>query len=397
MEKVWCSGWKWVGSWVVRVDEEWVRQGRAGIMCDAECRNAKIGLIIVVWIIGLVAGFIPWILPRLPRLICTIASATDEEKVKGWILRTMDALSGGVLLAVAVFDLMPEAVDLLRDHEIQMWNGVPVSFAVFLVAFLLTIGFERVITVLLVRMVRHNHVSNLSVGALTPHKHMDEKEDETREVHISETPQYDVEEGISELRPTGSNFIGKSSASSDSNVSSMPHHTALCDHGHFDPSDSPPLVGLVATFIGLSFHSVFEGLALGLGSWEQSIFIFIAICAHKAFDGFAVGNQAFKTHLNSWTKGLVVLIYSLVSPVPAFIGLIFNGRVDDIAQGIFMAMGAGTLVSFSTVGQLGGIIRSKWRISGFLTYLAGVFIIVMIFTILDLTGIHEKAESHRLG
>uniref|UniRef100_A0A7S1XH24 Zinc/iron permease n=1 Tax=Compsopogon caeruleus TaxID=31354 RepID=A0A7S1XH24_9RHOD len=284
----------------------------------------------------------------------------------------MDALSGGVLLGVAVVHLLPEALELMNSYEEERWHGFPVTLTVFLVGILLTVGVESVFV---------SHVMNAWVkgksasGELTAGSSVHRAE-------ISDGGGPDEEEaGVAKE-------ISRASTSS-----SMDSET--CFHGHTEVSGVSPVADLTVMFLGLSIHSVFAGLALGLGSWEQSLFLFIAIAAHKSFDAFAIGIQTMKTELKPWKKITVVIAYSLITPVPAIIGLSLNGGVGDIAQGVLQALGAGTLVALATVGYLGGITRSRWKTPDFLTYLAGVTIIVSVFIILHLTGVHGKAESHR--
>ena len=150
----------------------------------------------------------------------------------------------------------------------------------------------------------------------------------------------------------------------------MPVNAALLDGG---PSDSSgggggarrPAAALAVTLavgLGLSVHSVMEGLALGAQQDEAATAgIFFAILAHKGIAAFALGNKTYQSVVVERAGGgsrktpfvLSMLLFALMTP--AGIGVAWG--VTSIADSpeespwpaAFSAVGAGTFLFVATV------------------------------------------------
>ncbi|XP_008487278.1 zinc transporter ZIP1-like, partial [Diaphorina citri] len=106
--------------------------------------------------------------------------------------------------------------------------------------------------------------------------------------------------------------------------------------------------GLLAV-LALSFHAIFEGLAVGLESRVNNVwYLFGAIATHKLVIAFCVGIEL----VSSRTKLPLVLVYvatfAIVTPLGIGLGIVLSEEASG-AEGNFVAvvlqgMAAGTLL-----------------------------------------------------
>lgn len=107
--------------------------------------------------------------------------------------------------------------------------------------------------------------------------------------------------------------------------------------------------GLLAV-LALSFHAVFEGLAVGL---EKSVgnvwYLFAAIATHKLVIGFCVGVELISTR----TRLLLILVYmatfAVVTPLGIGVGIALsndgeNAGTNTVATVVLQGMASGTLL-----------------------------------------------------
>jgi zinc transporter 1/2/3 len=109
------------------------------------------------------------------------------------------------------------------------------------------------------------------------------------------------------------------------------------------------LRGLLAV-LALSFHAVFEGLAVGL---EKSVgnvwYLFSAIATHKLVIGFCVGVELISTR----TRLVLILVYmatfAVVTPIGIGVGIALSNDGEEagtntVATVVLQGMAAGTLL-----------------------------------------------------
>jgi zinc transporter 1/2/3 len=115
--------------------------------------------------------------------------------------------------------------------------------------------------------------------------------------------------------------------------------------------------------LGLSLHSVMEGLALGAQQDQAATAgIFFAIIAHKGIAAFALGNKTFQSivverdsddgHKQKMQFILFMALFSLMTPAGIAIG--WAATIGDTAEespwpAAFSAVGAGTFLFVATV------------------------------------------------
>ncbi|KAK6633787.1 hypothetical protein RUM44_004394 [Polyplax serrata] len=130
-------------------------------------------------------------------------------------------------------------------------------------------------------------------------------------------------------------------------------------HGFFDEAAKTTASGRLTnltntlrgffTVLALSFHAVFEGLAVGLENEVSNVwYLFLAIATHKFVISFCVGVDLVSTR----TKNLLIMLYlgtfAFVTPLGIGIGIgLSNDSVtsgNELSTLILQGMAAGTLL-----------------------------------------------------
>ena len=94
----------------------------------------------------------------------------------------------------------------------------------------------------------------------------------------------------------------------------------------------------------MSFHSLFEGIALGLREkMSLAVIVFIAIIAHKWVESFSLSLQITKNYISKGFGLFLFIIYVLMTPL------------GILLEPIFSSLAAGT---FLYIGTLHGLTRS---------------------------------------
>jgi len=108
---------------------------------------------------------------------------------------------------------------------------------------------------------------------------------------------------------------------------------------------------------GLSFHSLFVGIALGV--LESDWGLFAAIVFHQFFEGMALGARVARANFrNSAHIWILDIVFALAAPVGIAIGLAIRATLADdntkyaITNGVFQALSAGILIYVSLVHMM---------------------------------------------
>lgn len=123
----------------------------------------------------------------------------------------------------------------------------------------------------------------------------------------------------------------------ESTVSSSNHDDAV----------SQSFRGLFA-ILALSFHEVFEGLAVGLETNVQSVwYLFAAISTHKLVISFCMGVDLLSTGTKISVMMMYIFCFAIVTPVGILIGILLLIRHEESPAG-------GTLLTFVLQGLSSG-------------------------------------------
>jgi len=103
-----------------------------------------------------------------------------------------------------------------------------------------------------------------------------------------------------------------------------------------------------ATLVGLTIHSFFEGVAMGVPNDDSVVgALVLAVAAHKGFAAFAVSSVNLP-----WMKEgkkivwiLIVLWFALTGPVGMMTGMSLTSNLDSTGTAVIVALAAGSVLS----------------------------------------------------
>ncbi|XP_036098542.1 zinc transporter ZIP2 [Molossus molossus] len=126
------------------------------------------------------------------------------------------------------------------------------------------------------------------------------------------------------------------------------HVLGLHSHGSLPlPSRSPFRV--LVLLLSLSFHSVFEGMAVGLQTTVvATVQLCLAVLAHKGLVVFGIGLRLVQTGTALRWAALCILTFALMSPLGLILGLAVAGGDSEggrgLAQAVLEGVAAGTFL-----------------------------------------------------
>lgn len=130
----------------------------------------------------------------------------------------------------------------------------------------------------------------------------------------------------------------------------------LPESGQSISKESSPTAGW-ATLVGLSVHSVVEGVAAGAIPAEDQAAVgavVFAIACHKGFAAFAVGSVNLpmirQGKRNIWN--IIVLWFAVSGPLGMLIGMAASENLDSTGTAVITALAAGTLLSVGVTEML---------------------------------------------
>lgn len=127
------------------------------------------------------------------------------------------------------------------------------------------------------------------------------------------------------------------------------HHHHQHQHQHGAITQNTSVQGLL-TVLALSFHAIFEGLAVGLEpSISSVVYLAAAIATHKLVISFCVGMELYVAGASTRTTLGYLSIFSMVTPIGIGVGLALSHFKNDSetlgpTPTILQGMAAGTLL-----------------------------------------------------
>jgi len=110
-----------------------------------------------------------------------------------------------------------------------------------------------------------------------------------------------------------------------------------------------------ATLVGLTIHSFFEGVAMGVPTDESEVgALVIAVAAHKGFAAFACSsiNMPLRELGKSGLWVFIVMWFALTGPVGMMIGLALTSDLDSVGVAVVTALAAGSVLSVGVTEML---------------------------------------------
>ena len=109
----------------------------------------------------------------------------------------------------------------------------------------------------------------------------------------------------------------------------------------------------IAAYIGIGFHSILDGIAIGAGTMMNLSFIIIlAVTLHKFPAALALSSLLVKG--KEYTKKKILLsmfIFALATPIGALVAVFIFQGVDDYVVATALGISAGTFL-FISIGDL---------------------------------------------
>ncbi|PNF35346.1 Zinc transporter ZIP1 [Cryptotermes secundus] len=183
----------------------------------------------------------------------------------------------------------------------------------------------------------------------------------------------------------------------------MPHH----HHSGYalDSLSQESMVGGLRRFlvvVALSFHSVFEGLAIGLQHTQRDVwYLFTAVSIHACAILFCIGLELVTSGIRLLNLVLYVVILSLVSPLGVVVGILVTvdssteGPVQDLVVAVMQGIAGGTILYITFFEVLD---REKRKETG-CGIIRLVFILVGFSMMVALQALgghdHVKGEGHK--
>ncbi|KAM7285296.1 zinc transporter ZIP1 [Ixodes scapularis] len=205
-------------------------------------------------------------------------------------------IGGGVLFATSFLHLLPE----VREGFENLDTEFPVTEGVVCLGFLAVYALEELIHACL----GHSHSSTSHGHAHSPavmecHDHREQSHQDGAHDNLNN----------GQVRPYGTDTSPTSVAADE-------------------PLHDVTIAGILIV-AALSFHSLFEGLSLGLQETEQSTWImFLAIAIHKYVISFVVGFDLSASRVRPRNVVIYMGVFSVMSPIGALVGAITRHNLE---------------------------------------------------------------------
>ena len=171
------------------------------------------------------------------------------------------------------------------------------------------------------------------------------------------------------------------------------HHDHHDEHGHEHVHHGPTGWMLV---IGLSTHAATDGLAIGsaaaVGEVVVTATVFLAVLVHKAPAAFSLG--VFSMHERQSRNESVrdVVIFALSTPVMIMVAFYALADLDHQTIGLALLFSAGTFLYVATVDTLPDIHNPETGREALRNVLIGVVILTLILVSADYIGLLEHTH-----
>lgn len=251
---------------------------------------AKVVTMCALGIASFLVGMVPVYLKRL------IPIQTSEQD-KHLTLSLMLCFGGGVLLFTTFLHLQPEVREsfarLESENKIpEIGYGISTSELVFCLGFFFVYLIEELIHSCLDKKMKHDVLHrSLSVRCRHVHTHGDN-------LAIPRATLGKKEDPTCASNPNLTNDIEQDSKP-----------------GNLNETIKTSFSGLL-TVLALSFHAIFEGLAVGLENGTQKVwYLLIAIATHKLVIAFCVGVELVTSKTKLLLMSLYIGTFAVVTPL----------------------------------------------------------------------------------
>lgn len=217
--------------------------------------------------------------------------------------RLLRAFSGGVITALALVHIVPEALEQL--------DGLPLKFPV-------PVGGCAILAGILLLVI----LDSTLAGILAPESYRNELQEQEEEDKDSSTCAVTSTEHHSNSTPKkGADFhCHRIHSSSSENVSEAAAKMKTIRQG----------VTAVTMELGCIFHSVIIGIGVGVitGDKQLVLTLITALAIHQGLEGLALGSVLALTSFSTLKKVLMLFVYSVTTPAGIAIGITIASTYD---------------------------------------------------------------------
>jgi len=361
-----------------------------------EVQKAKVWTMILL-------GFISMFLGVLPLKLGAYFIKSD----RGWknvVTSILLCFGGGVLFATAMIHMLPEVqenIKLAAAAGID-FRGYPIAEILFCCGFFLIYLIEELVHFFLDKSVHEHHDETIIAHrALSIHSH-------ACEAGLSETQKLNPDEDDDNALKTknilisANDYLNISDAKTSRKNSCYAQtlsseETGPCCNEEEEQSKSSLRDFFVV--LALSFHAILEGVAVGLESEVNGVWlIFAAVASHKYVMSFCVGLELYMTKTRLAIHFAYLFVFSAMSPIGIGIGLAVMENITHetssyyLSVAVLQALASGTIL-YVVVFEILERERSK-SISGLVQLCFIIFGFGLMMTVEFLAGHNHGGDHH---
>ena len=330
---------------------------------DMDVVVAKIISLIVLTTLTVLLGLLPC---RLMQFFSK--TIFKRKKVLNYVLSSMKCFSGGVFLGTCFLHLIPETRKKI-DHvliQIRSHSTYPVAELLTMAGFFGVIFTEHAIRALYRKLQEMTDMHRdwestemlptyptLPTTTSTVQIKTDGSDVETQSVNSMTSPEHENEpppNENTELNPGDTNGVRDSM---DISIEPAPLQDMEVKHVVSELSrggeSSKEQLRSVLFITALSFHGVFEGMALGLQSLESNVWVLcFAISVHRGILAFGVGLQHMRNLERPSTMVFSVASFALLAAIGIIIGIAISTGAQlysdvNVPNAVLQSLATGTL------------------------------------------------------
>jgi len=265
-----------------------------------------------------------------------LGSGTSKKKSKEVASSMLLCFGGGVLLSTALLHILPEVDEMLEEEQEKL--GINFLAELILCAgFFLVYLLEELVHFFL-RFVLHSSALHHHVAVRRPAQDADccSIASNTRCHNVMEraaSPDYAKVLGKEKDAEAGDDYSQESSENEFIKLGISDERSSIRD---------------CFTVLGLSFHMIFEGLAVGLEESPADVWkMFTAISCHKFVITFCVALELLQNGISRLVFASFLVTFSLISPLGIGIGVAVSalgGEQDPVLIAVLQGLAGGTIL-----------------------------------------------------
>jgi len=358
-------------------------------------------------VVSLILGFLPLKISKY--------FINDDNIWKRTFTSVLLCFGGGVLFATSFIHMLPEVRENIEESGID-FDGVPMAEILICAGFFFIYFIEESVHFFLDSGVHHHHDETIQVhqsfsihsaaceaGLIDIQKcaspRVGESPRNTRRKRTISYPAtttnyktFDSQELESHANFAGTSATLKKIAEATASNSSS-DESCQNDASPYTKSSLRDFF----TVLALSFHAVFEGLAVGLETESKDVWLlFAAVATHKYVISFCVGLELCNARTRLLIYSAYMIVFAIMSPIGVGIGIIITSNSGQgseyfLAVAILQALAGGTII-YVVVFEVLERERSK-NVSG----LAQLFFVILGFCVLmavEILAGHDHNHSH---